>query len=332
MLLADATVDAACGPDGGPWLCRLVAELTDSVDAANAAEAVSPWVSVVLVVLGAFVANRLLRRMVRRSVARWEQAGELRVRGRRVRLVPEATSPTPTVRRHQRAQTIARGVSSFVTIIVWIVAAAFALAAFGISGATVLTSAGLIGVALGFGAQNLLRDLIAGTFMIAEDQIGVGDVVDLGVASGTVEDVTLRTTRLRDVEGVVWYVPNGVIQRVGNKSQQWARAVLDIPVGQGSDLDRAQAVIADTARALAADDAWRDRILDEPEVWGVESLTLDLVTIRLAVKTAPGEQWRVARELRARVKLALDAAGIVSAPASASGAAGPPPGPPSAPG
>jgi small conductance mechanosensitive channel len=292
VLLADATVDAACGPDGGPWLCRLVGELTDSVDAANAAEAVS----------------------------------------RRVRLVPEATSPTPTVRRHQRAQTIARGVSSFVTIIVWIVAAAFALAAFGISGATVLTSAGLIGVALGFGAQNLLRDLIAGTFMIAEDQIGVGDVVDLGVASGTVEDVTLRTTRLRDVEGVVWYVPNGVIQRVGNKSQQWARAVLDIPVGQGSDLDRAQAVIADTARALAADDAWRDRILDEPEVWGVESLTLDLVTIRLAVKTAPGEQWRVARELRARVKLALDAAGIVSAPASASGAAGPPPGPPPAPG
>ncbi|GIU87249.1 MAG: mechanosensitive ion channel protein MscS [Acidimicrobiia bacterium] len=332
MLLADATVDAACGPDGGPWLCRLVAELTDSVDAANAAEAVSPWVSVVLIVLGAFVANRLLRRLVRRSVARWEQAGELRVRGRRVRLVPEATSPTPTVRRHQRAQTIARGVSSFVTIIVWVVAAAFALAAFGISGAAVLTSAGLIGVALGFGAQNLLRDLIAGTFMIAEDQIGVGDVVDLGVASGTVEDVTLRTTRLRDVEGVVWYVPNGVIQRVGNKSQQWARAVLDIPVGQGSDLDRAQAVIADTARALAADDAWRDRILDEPEVWGVESLTLDLVTIRLAVKTAPGEQWRVARELRARVKLALDAAGIVSAPASASGAAGPPPGPPPAPG
>lgn len=322
MLLANETVDAACGPDGEPWLCRWVGNLTDSTDAANVAETLSPWVSVVLIVLVAFVANRVLRRLVRRAVARWEQVGELRVRGRRVRLVPEATSPTPTVRRHQRAQTIARGVSSFVTIVVWIVAVGFGLAAFGISGGAVLTSAGLIGVALAFGAQNLLRDLIAGMFMIFEDQLGVGDVVDLGVASGTVEDVSLRSTRLRDVEGVVWHVPNGVIQRVGNKSQQWARAVLDIPIGQGSDLDRAREVIASTARALAADEAWVSRILDEPEVWGVESLTLDLVTIRLAVKTAPGEQWRVARELRARVKTALDAAGIASAPATAAGAGG----------
>ncbi|GIU89427.1 MAG: hypothetical protein KatS3mg010_0526 [Acidimicrobiia bacterium] len=322
MLVANETVDAACGPDGEPWLCRWVGNLTDSTDAANVAETLSPWVSVVLIVLVAFVANRVLRRLVRRAVARWEQAGELRVRGRRVRLVPEATSPTPTVRRHQRAQTIARGVSSFVTIVVWIVAVGFGLAAFGISGGAVLTSAGLIGVALAFGAQNLLRDLIAGMFMIFEDQLGVGDVVDLGVASGTVEDVSLRSTRLRDVEGVVWHVPNGVIQRVGNKSQQWARAVLDIPIGQGSDLDRAREVIASTARALAADEAWASRILDEPEVWGVESLTLDLVTIRLAVKTAPGEQWRVARELRARVKTALDAAGIASAPATAAGAGG----------
>lgn len=328
MLLANETVDAACGPDGEPWLCRWVGNLTDNTDAANVAETLSPWVSVVLIVLVAFVANRVLRRLVRRSVARWEQAGELRVRGRRVRLVPEATSPTPTVRRYQRAQTIARGLSSFVTIIVWIVAAGFALAAFGISGGAVLTSAGLIGVALAFGAQNLLRDLIAGTFMIFEDQLGVGDVVDLGVASGTVEDVSLRSTRLRDVEGVVWHVPNGVIQRVGNKSQQWARAVLDIPIGQGSDIDRAQEVIASTARALAADEAWASRILDEPEVWGVESLTLDLVTIRLVVKTAPGEQWRVARELRARVKVALDAAGIASAPATAAGAGGEAPEPP----
>jgi len=319
VLLANETVDAACGPDGEPWLCRWVGNLTDNTDAANVAETLSPWVSVVLIVLVAFVANRVLRRLVRRAVLRWEHAGELRVRGRRVRLVPERTSPTPTVRRHQRAQTIARGLSSFVTIIVWIVAAAFALAAFGISGGAVLTSAGLIGVALAFGAQNLLRDLIAGMFMIFEDQLGVGDVVDLGVATGTVEDVSLRSTRLRDVEGVVWHVPNGVIQRVGNKSQQWARAVLDIPIRQGSDLDRAREVIASTARALAADEAWALRILDEPEVWGVESLTLDVVTIRLAVKTAPGEQWRVARELRARVKTALDAAGIASAPAAGAG-------------
>ena len=178
-----------------------------------------------------------------------------------------------------------------------------------------LTSAGLIGVALAFGAQNLLRDLISGTFIIVEDQIGVGDVVDLGVATGTVEDVTLRTTRLRDVEGVVWYVPNGEIQPGRATSRSSGRAPWSTFRSRyGADVDRAQQVIATTADALAADEAWEDRILAEPEVWGVESFTLDTVTIRLVVKTAPHEQWRVARELRSRIKRALDAAGIVSYP------------------
>ncbi|MGH8978027.1 MAG: mechanosensitive ion channel family protein, partial [Acidimicrobiia bacterium] len=204
--------------------------------------------------------------------------------------------------------------ASFTSIIVWIVAAALILSVFGISGGAVLTSAGLIGVALAFGAQNLLRDLINGSFMIMEDQLGVGDVVDLGVATGTVEDVSLRTTRLRDVQGVVWYVPNGSIPRVGNQSQQWSRVVLDIPISYNADVDRAQAVIAETASALATDPAWTERVLDPPEVWGVEQFTLDTVTIRLVVKTAPHEQWRVARELRSRIKAALDAAGIVSTP------------------
>ena len=198
----------------------------------------------------------------------------------------------------------------------WIIAAALILSVFGISGGAVLTSAGLIGVALAFGAQNLLRDLINGAFIIMEDQVGVGDVVDLGFATGTVEDVSLRTTRLRDVEGVVWYVPNGGIARVGNRSQQWSRAVLDIPVAYGADIDRAQHVIAETAFALAEESDWNSRIIAPPEVWGVEKFTLDTITIRLVVKTEPHDQWRVARELRSRIKLALDAAGIVSSPAS----------------
>jgi small conductance mechanosensitive channel len=184
----------------------------------------------------------------------------------------------------------------------------------GVEAATLLTSAGLIGVALAFGAQNLLRDLIAGTFIIFEDQLGVGDIVDLGVASGTVEEVTLRTTRLRDVEGIVWHVPNGEIHRVGNKSQQWSRAVVDVPISSRADLDRARAVIKTAADELAHDEGWRGRILDAPEVQGVESFTLDTLTIRVVVKTAPSEQWRVGRELRARIKLALDAAGIASTP------------------
>ncbi len=160
-----------------------------------------------------------------------------------------------------------------------------------------------------------MRDLIAGAFIIAEDQIGVGDVVDVGVAGGTVERVSLRATRLRDVEGVVWHVPNGEIRRVGNKSQQWSRAVLDIPVAYDADIDEAQRVILRAALAMAAEDEWAARVLAPPEVWGVETFTLDTVSVRLVVKTAPAEQWRVARELRARVKLALDAVGIESRPA-----------------
>jgi moderate conductance mechanosensitive channel len=309
-------VEIACGPDRDPWLCRLVGNLTDSADAADVAELLSPWVSVLLIVVGCFIANRLLRRAIRRTVTRWEQAGQVTVRGRRVRLAPEKTSPVPTERRHQRSQTIARGLASLVSIGVWIIAVALILSVFGVDGGAVLTSAGLIGVALAFGAQNLLRDLVAGAFMIFEDQFGVGDEIDLGVAAGTVEDVSLRRTKVRDVEGVAWHVPNGVVQRVGNKSQQWSRAVLDIPVSYAADLDRAQRVIAETANALAEDPAWTSRILAPPEVWGVETFTLDSITLRMVVKTAPSQQWRVARELRARIMLALDAAGIVSAPAA----------------
>src|SRR5205807_8370397 len=130
-----------------------------------------------------------------------------------------------------------------------------------------LTSAGLLGVALGFGAQNLLRDLIAGTFIIFEDQLGVGDEVDLGVASGTVEEVTLRRTQLRDVEGVVWHVPNGEIHRVGNKSQQWSRAVIDVPSSSRADLDGARAGVRATADERTHAHGWRQRRLDAPGRW-----------------------------------------------------------------
>jgi small-conductance mechanosensitive channel len=226
-------------------------------------------------------------------------------------------TPVTAERRHQRAETIGAGLSSFVTIFVWMIAIVWMLAVLGVEAATLLTSAGLIGVALAFGAQNLLRDLIAGTFIIFEDQLGVGDEVDLGVASGNVEAVTLRSTQLRDLEGVVWHVPNGEIHRVGNKSQQWSRAVIDVPISSRADLDRARELIKTTADELTHDPVWRERLIDAPEVWGVESFTLDTVTIRLVVKTAPGEQFAVARELRSRMSRALGAAGIALAPAPA---------------
>jgi moderate conductance mechanosensitive channel len=304
----------ACGAERRAWLCEWIEDWTDNRTAQDVARHVSPWLTILLIALAALVVNRIVHRVLKRAVRRWELGGRFAALRARAPLgMLEPASPVAAERRHQRAETIGAGLSSLATIVVWLVAVVWIMAVLGVEAATLLTSAGLIGVALAFGAQNLLRDVISGTFIIFEDQLGVGDVVDLGVApTGTVEEVTLRTTRLRDVEGVVWHVPNGEIKRVGNKTQQWSRAVVDVPISTAADLDRARQVIKTTANEVAHDEAWRARILDAPEVWGVESFTLDTVTIRLVVKTAPSQQWSVAREMRTRIKQALDAAGIVS--------------------
>ncbi len=304
------------------WLCEAVVNLTDSVSAGRVAHRVSPIVTSFVIVLLAFVVNRLVRFAIRKAVRRLEyEPTRQRLRTIRKRSglgLLDTTESTPTVRSHQRAQTIGAGLKSFATIIVFTAAAVAILGALGIELGPLLAGAGLIGVALGFGAQNLLRDLIAGTFMIFEDQFGVGDVIDTGVASGTVEHMSLRATRLRDVEGVVWHVPNGEIHRVGNKSQQWARAVLDIPVAFSTSIPAASGVIKATAVEMARDEVYSTLILGEPEVWGVEDLGTRGIVIRLVVKTKPLEQWKIARELRARLKAAFDAAGI-EMPATAPG-------------
>jgi small conductance mechanosensitive channel len=310
----------ACGAEQRAWLCEWVDNWTDNRTAQDVARHVSPWLTILLIALAALIVSRITHRLLKRAVRRWEVGGRFAAIRRRAPLgMLEPASPVAAERRHQRAETIGAGLSSLATILIWAIAIVWMLAVLGVAASTLLTSAGLIGVALAFGAQNLLRDLISGTFIIFEDQLGVGDVVDVGVApTGTVEEVSLRATRLRDVEGVMWHVPNGEIKRVGNKTQQWARAVIDVPISSAADLDRARQVIKTTADELAHDEAWRSRILDTPEVWGVESFTLDSVTIRLVVKTAPSQQWAVARELRTRIKRALDAAGIALLPAAES--------------
>jgi moderate conductance mechanosensitive channel len=154
--------------------------------------------------------------------------------------------------------------------------------------------------------------------VVIEDQYGVGDIIDVGVptgasggvVSGTVESVTLRVTRVRDVEGVVWHVPNGEIRRIGNKGQQWSRTLLDIAVAPETPIARARDVITQVAHDLWQDDEWHHRVIAEPQVWGVEDLTGEHIVIRLVVQTLPIEQWNVARELRARLKDAFDASGI----------------------
>ena len=195
------------------------------------------------------------------------------------------------------------------SVIVFGIAALTILGILGFNLAPLLASTAVLGVALGFGAQNLVRDYLAGLLMLVEDHYGVGDTINAGVATGTVEAMTLLTTRLRDVNGVVWHIRNGTIDSVGNESQGWSRAVIDYPVPYGEDLARIRALMEQAANSLYRERGWKKLMLEKPEVWGAQELSGKEVTMRLVAKTAPMRQWEVARELRARVKATLDAAG-----------------------
>jgi len=213
-------------------------------------------------------------------------------------------------RRRQRAETIGSILRSLTSVVVFGVAGMLVLGELDVNLGPILASAGILGFAVGFGAQNLVKDFLSGIFMLLEDQYGVGDVIDLGEASGTVEEVGLRTTRLRDVYGTVWYVRNGEINRVGNKSQGYAQVVLDTPVPAAADVDRAGLAIKEAADELWRDEEWAGIVLEEPQLLGIEQVTDEGVVLRLTVKTEPLQQWRVGRELRRRVKDRLDAGGI----------------------
>src|SRR5215217_6282715 len=213
-------------------------------------------------------------------------------------------------RRKQRAETMGSLLKSISTGLILAIVSVMVLAQLGVNIAPIIASAGILGIAFGFGAQNLVKDFLSGIFMILEDQYGVGDAVDLGEASGTVEAVGLRVTRLRDVNGTVWYVRNGEILRVGNQSQNWARTVLDITVDYEADLDRVQIVLEEEATAMYQDERFHDVIIEQPEVWGVERFDKDGAVVRVVLKTAPLQQWVVARAMRQRVKARFDKEGI----------------------
>ena len=203
-------------------------------------------------------------------------------------------------RRVQRAETMGSLLKSIASIVIFAVFGITAIAELGFDIGPIIASAGIIGVALGFGAQSLVKDFLSGIFMIFEDQYGVGDVVDLGEASGTVEAVSLRVTRLRDVNGTVWYVRNGEILRVGNMSQNWARTVLDVPVA----LRRGPRAGCGGCCSEVAHDLWDDEDFERRDHRGARGLGRRgadprRVTLRVTLKTAPMEQWAVAREMRA---------------------------------
>ena len=279
-----------------------------------------------LVLLG-LVTRYVLHRLIDRVVARAAQTEPPKrmLGSRRAAQVVLGGTGVYSERRALRATTLGSLLKSIVTAVIGVIVVVMSLEILGYPVGPLLASAGIAGVALGFGAQNLVKDFLSGIFMLLEDQYGVGDVIDMGEASGTVEAVGLRITRLRAVDGTVWYVRNGEVIRVGNSSHGWARAVLDVRVAYEEDTDRARALLLGVARDITADPEWSDSVLEEPEVWGVEDLAADSVILRLVVKTEPLQQWKLARELRERIKLTFDAEGIDiphTAPA-------PPPRPPS---
>ena len=180
----------------------------------------------------------------------------------------------------------------------------------GVAVGAIVAGAGIVGAAIGFGAQSLVRDLISGLFIVFEDQYGVGDSVDLGQATGVVESVGLRVTQVRDVSGTLWYVRNGEVVRVGNSSQGWSRVVLDIALPYESKIEKAQDAILRAASELARDANFEKQLLGEPEVWGIEALSGEQIVLRLVQQVGPSDADAVARALRSRIKNELDLAGV----------------------
>jgi small conductance mechanosensitive channel len=312
LLQTPEQVADACGDDP-TWICRQVLESTDSEGWARASDVlVAKPAHILLIVVVAWVANRFLHRAIRRFTERIANP-EAQERIRRLRRhAPDALQShgPESLRSAARATTLFHLLRSATTVVVWTIAGAMILGELGVALGPLIAGAGIAGVALGFGAQSLVKDFISGTFMLIEDQYGVGDIIDAGEASGTVEAVSLRTTRLRDVNGTVWHIPNGNILRIGNMSQQWARALLDVSLATDTDVDHAQDVIKRVADSVWNDPDWHGEILEEPEVWGVERLGPDAIVIRLVVKTKPAEQFTVMRELRRRLLEAFAAEGV----------------------
>jgi small-conductance mechanosensitive channel len=256
------------------------------------------------VVIAGIAASLILRVIIRRIV------NEV-VRGvKRANQVDDTqeldASPISAMRSVQRTRTLGSVLNNTSTWVIVIVVSILVLTELGFSVTALVASAGILGAALGFGAQSIIKDVLNGLFMVFEDQLGVGDVVDLGIAEGVVERVGIRITEIRDVSGTLWFVRNGEILRVGNKTQDWSRVILDLPVPYDSNIDDIQNLLLESAQEFAASPQWRRKIMEDPEVWGVQSLSAEAVTLRLVVKVRAGEQWTAERALYRALKDSLD--------------------------
>ncbi|MFD9265031.1 mechanosensitive ion channel family protein [Streptomyces goshikiensis] len=303
-----------------PWpaapLLPLASEIPDAAEAqqsvTNAASFIeenwATWLSIGLKILLIIVIAAALRSVVRKALTRLIT---------RMNSSAEAVEGTAlggllvnAERRRQRSEAIGSVLRSVASFLILGTAALMVLGALKIDLAPLLASAGVAGVAIGFGARNLVTDFLSGVFMIMEDQYGVGDKIDAGVASGEVIEVGLRVTKLRGDNGEIWYVRNGEIKRIGNLSQGWATAGVDVQVKPTENLAHIREVVQRVAEGLAKDTPWDERLWGPVEVLGLDEVLLASMTVKVSAKTMPGQQFAVERELRWRIKEAFDAAGI----------------------
>ncbi|MGW0601512.1 mechanosensitive ion channel family protein [Streptomyces sp. NPDC002776] len=268
----------------------------------------STWLAIGLRVLLILVIAAVLRVAVRRAITK------LIDRMNRTVSAVDGTALSGllvnTERRRQRSQAIGSVLRSVASFLIMGTAALMVLGTFEINLAPLLASAGVAGVAIGFGARNLVTDFLSGVFMILEDQYGVGDSIDAGVASGEVIEVGLRVTKLRGDNGEIWYVRNGEVKRIGNLSQGWSTAGVDVTVRPSEDLDRVKAVLADVGERMSKEEPWNELLWGPIETLGLDSVLLDSMVVRVTAKTMPGKALTVERELRWRIKRAFDAADI----------------------
>ena len=326
LVLAQETLADACGTDPG-IVCELVFDLTGNESLAQLTDWLQAPIAALLILAVAWLVNRIARRLISRTIAgllaraEADAALEAEEAERRAQAEPRPNLQQrafarvlkvkeSSERKTQRTQTLGNVMGSLATIVIYTIAVLMALAEFDVNLGPLIASAGIVGIALGFGAQSLVKDFLSGIFMLVEDQYGVGDIIDVGDAAGVVEAVNLRTTQIRDVHGTLWHVPNGEIRRVANKSQEWARTVLDVEVAYDTDIAKAMEVIKNVADQVWEEAPDNATILEEPQIWGVEAFGASSIAIRLAMKVEPAEQFATARLVRGRLKEAFDTAGI----------------------
>jgi len=303
---SEAEQSTACTEPSG-WVCDTLYSWTNNETLAEVvAVLIERGLPVVLILLGGWLVTRAVKRAIDHFTQRLGRP-DLRDVGKDPTISVEAEE----LRAKARAETLAVVLRSVALISIWALTALLAMGQLNINLGPLIAGAGIVGIAVGFGAQSVVRDFLSGVFMMIEDIYSVGDDIDFGKGRGTVETISLRSTSIRTRQGVVWNVPNGKIDFVANYSQLWARAQIDVEVPYNCDLRQAMAIITAAGEEMWSDPEWGgDELSEPPEVKGVQSLGESGILIRVRAKTRPSVQWRTERELRLRIKEALEEAGI----------------------